>query len=164
VISASHPTLPFLATLRPYDHLRIFGCACHPILSARIPHKLVPRYSRCVFLGYFPNHKGYLLSILIVCSLGASSMSQTPPSLCPHLAFLLSRTSLLSLTMWRPLASHLFYFVLQVRPHYYRMRHRCLWSSHTWLPCRQPRPSLPQHPRSRIVWPRLPCHALDRYG
>jgi hypothetical protein len=46
----SHPT---------YDHLRVFGCACYPNMSATAPHKLAPRSSLCVFLGYSSNHKGY---------------------------------------------------------------------------------------------------------
>ncbi|GKV48803.1 hypothetical protein SLEP1_g55595 [Rubroshorea leprosula] len=42
-----------------YDHLRIFGCACYPNLSAIAPHKLAPRSTLCVFLGYSSHHKGF---------------------------------------------------------------------------------------------------------
>lgn len=42
-----------------YDHLRVFGCACYPNLSATAAHKLAPRSALCIFLGYSDNHKGY---------------------------------------------------------------------------------------------------------
>jgi len=42
-----------------YSHLRVFGCACYPNLSAMAPHKLAPRSALCVFLGYSAHHKGY---------------------------------------------------------------------------------------------------------
>ena len=33
-----------------YDHLRVFGCLCFPHIVT--PHKLSPRTTPCVFLGY----------------------------------------------------------------------------------------------------------------
>ncbi|KAJ9543577.1 hypothetical protein OSB04_023284 [Centaurea solstitialis] len=40
-----------------YNHLRVFGCLCYPHLPS--PHKLAPRSTPCVFLGYPINHRGY---------------------------------------------------------------------------------------------------------
>jgi hypothetical protein len=57
----AHPT-PYFALfgIHPsYDHLRVFGCACYPNLASTAPHKLAPRSTRFVFLGYSPDHKGY---------------------------------------------------------------------------------------------------------
>jgi hypothetical protein len=63
-----HPTktlgglTPYFAlydTHPDYTHLRVFGCACYPNLSATATHKLSPRSSLCVFLGYSSDHKGY---------------------------------------------------------------------------------------------------------
>ncbi|KAI3760479.1 hypothetical protein L1987_50874 [Smallanthus sonchifolius] len=42
-----------------YDHLRVFGCLCYPNLSSTRPHKLAPRSTPCVFLGYPANYRGY---------------------------------------------------------------------------------------------------------
>lgn len=41
----------------PYSELRVFGCLCYPHLETR--HKLQPRSTPCVFLGYPSNHRGY---------------------------------------------------------------------------------------------------------
>jgi hypothetical protein len=59
--AVSHPT-PYFAlygTAPTYAHLRVFGCACYPNTSATAPHKLSPRSTRCLFLGYSSDHKGY---------------------------------------------------------------------------------------------------------
>ncbi|WVZ82615.1 hypothetical protein U9M48_029863 [Paspalum notatum var. saurae] len=56
---APTPHHAFFCTPPRYDHLRVFGCSCYPNTSATAPHKLAPRSTRCVFLGYSPDHKGY---------------------------------------------------------------------------------------------------------
>lgn len=42
-----------------YDHLKVFGCLCFPNLNHSHLHKLAPRSTPCLFLGYPTNHKGY---------------------------------------------------------------------------------------------------------
>ncbi|GKE60572.1 ribonuclease H-like domain-containing protein [Tanacetum coccineum] len=40
-----------------YEHLRIFRCLCYPHVD--VAHKLEPRSTPCIFLGYPTNHRGY---------------------------------------------------------------------------------------------------------
>jgi hypothetical protein len=42
-----------------YEHLRVFGYTCYPNMIVTAPHKLSPRSTRCLFLGYSADHKGY---------------------------------------------------------------------------------------------------------
>jgi len=42
-----------------YSHLRVFGCLCFPLFPSTTIHKLQPRSTPCVFLGYPANHRGY---------------------------------------------------------------------------------------------------------
>ena len=42
------------------NHLRIFDCACFPLLRPYNHSKLQPKTSKCVFLGYGIKYKGYL--------------------------------------------------------------------------------------------------------
>jgi hypothetical protein len=52
-----------------YDHLRVFGCVCYPNTFATAPHKLSSRSTRCLFLGYSPDHKGYRFLDLVTHSI-----------------------------------------------------------------------------------------------
>jgi hypothetical protein len=58
-ISTTNPYFALHGVTPSYDHLRMFGCACYPNLSAKAAHKLAPRSTRCIFLGYSADHKGY---------------------------------------------------------------------------------------------------------
>uniref|UniRef100_A0A2N9G177 Integrase catalytic domain-containing protein n=1 Tax=Fagus sylvatica TaxID=28930 RepID=A0A2N9G177_FAGSY len=42
------------------QYLRTFGCQCFPLLTPYTAHKLHPKTTSCVFLGYPTNTKGYL--------------------------------------------------------------------------------------------------------
>lgn len=42
-----------------YDELSVFGLLCYPWLKPYSSHKLAPKSSHCVFLGYSKLHKGY---------------------------------------------------------------------------------------------------------
>lgn len=57
--SSSTPFFHLYSTQPSYEHLKVFGCACYPNMSSTAPHKLAPRSSLCVFLGYSSEHKGY---------------------------------------------------------------------------------------------------------
>jgi hypothetical protein len=49
----------FYNTTPSYDHLRLFGYACYPNTFATAPHKLSPRSTHFLSLGYSLDHKGY---------------------------------------------------------------------------------------------------------
>jgi hypothetical protein len=59
VIQATCPHLALFGSTPSYEHLRVFDCTCYPNTTVTVPHKLSPRFTRCVFLGYSANHKGY---------------------------------------------------------------------------------------------------------
>jgi len=58
-LNMSTPFFALYGTHPSYHDLRAFGCTCYPNLTATTPHKLAPRSSLCVFIGYSPDHKGY---------------------------------------------------------------------------------------------------------
>jgi hypothetical protein len=59
VIQAACPHLALFGSAPSYEHMRVFGCTCYTNTAATTPHKLSPRSTRCVFLGYSADHKGY---------------------------------------------------------------------------------------------------------
>jgi hypothetical protein len=59
VIQVVCPHLALFVSTPSYEHLRVFGCRCYPNTTATMPHKLSLCFTRCVFLGYSANHKGY---------------------------------------------------------------------------------------------------------
>jgi hypothetical protein len=59
VIQVACPHLALFGFAPSYEHLRVFGCTCYPNTTATAPHNLSPRSTRCVFLGYSADHKGY---------------------------------------------------------------------------------------------------------
>jgi hypothetical protein len=58
-IQAVCPHLALFGSAPSYEHLRVFDCACYPNTAATAAHKLAPRSTRYVFLGYSSDHKGY---------------------------------------------------------------------------------------------------------
>lgn len=53
------PTQALYLRIPTYFHLRVFGCLCYPNLTSTTCHKLQPRSTECVFLGFSSNHRGY---------------------------------------------------------------------------------------------------------
>ncbi|KAM1528050.1 hypothetical protein ACFX1Z_017449 [Malus domestica] len=48
------------STIPEIQHLRVFGCACFPLLQLYNSNKLQPKSAKCIFLGYASNYKGYI--------------------------------------------------------------------------------------------------------
>jgi hypothetical protein len=42
-----------------YSLFRTFGCLCYPYLRDYVSHKLAPKTTPCVFIGYSSTHKGF---------------------------------------------------------------------------------------------------------
>jgi hypothetical protein len=58
-IQTACPHLALFGSAPSYEHLRVFGCTCYHNTTSTVPHKLSPCSTRCVFLGYSADHKGY---------------------------------------------------------------------------------------------------------
>jgi hypothetical protein len=59
VIQAVCPHLALFGSAPSYEHLHVFGYTSYPNTTTTAPHKLSPRSTRCVFLGYSVDHEGY---------------------------------------------------------------------------------------------------------
>jgi hypothetical protein len=59
VIQSACPHLALFGSVPSYEHLYVFGCTCYLNTTATAPHKLSPRSTWCIFLGYSADHKGY---------------------------------------------------------------------------------------------------------
>jgi hypothetical protein len=53
------PHLALFGSAPSYEHLHVFGCTCYPNTNVTAPHKLSPRSTWYVFLGYSADHKCY---------------------------------------------------------------------------------------------------------
>jgi hypothetical protein len=59
ILKNASPFETLFCTPLDYYVLRIFGCACWPNLCPYASHKLQPRSTQCIFMGYSPRYKGY---------------------------------------------------------------------------------------------------------
>jgi hypothetical protein len=63
MISVAGPHAALFGSTPSYENLRVFGYACYHNIAATVRHRLTPQTIRCVFLGYFVNHKDYMVLI-----------------------------------------------------------------------------------------------------
>lgn len=59
VLDNISPYSKLFAQTPDYSFLRMFGCACYPLLRPYTPHKLTFCRKQCVFIGYSSHHHGY---------------------------------------------------------------------------------------------------------
>ena len=60
VLSFVSPWSKLYSSPPDLPQLKVFGCACYPLLRPYSSHKLDPRTKECLFLGYSPRSKGFL--------------------------------------------------------------------------------------------------------
>ena len=58
-INQEAPYQKLFKRLPDYKFLKVFGCACYPLLRPYNQNKLQPRSEECLFLGYSLSHKRY---------------------------------------------------------------------------------------------------------
>jgi len=59
VLKHQSPYVKLLQKNPNYSLLKVFGCACYPLLRPYNNHKLMYRSKKCLFLGYCSNYRGY---------------------------------------------------------------------------------------------------------
>lgn len=59
ILGGSTPFEKLYGTKPDYSILKVFGCECYPLVRPYNKHKLQYRSTRCIFLGYSSQHKGY---------------------------------------------------------------------------------------------------------
>ena len=60
VLALKSPWGLLFHSIPPLSSLKAFGCACFPLLKPYTDHKLQPKSTQCIFLGYPPLSKGYI--------------------------------------------------------------------------------------------------------
>jgi len=60
ILQLKSPYLLLYGSIPVLTHLKIFGYACFPLLKPYNTHKLQPKTSTCIFLGYAGQYKGYI--------------------------------------------------------------------------------------------------------
>jgi histone deacetylase 1/2 len=60
ILQLKSPYLLLYGSIPILTHLKVFGCACFPLLKPYNTHKLQPKTSTCIFLGYAGQYKGYV--------------------------------------------------------------------------------------------------------
>jgi hypothetical protein len=58
-IQAACHHLALFGSAPSYEHMCVFGCTCYPNTTTTVSHKLSTHSTRCVFLGYSVDDKGY---------------------------------------------------------------------------------------------------------
>lgn len=59
ILGGLSPIQKLFGVLPDYGALRVFGCSCFPILRPYNSQKMSYRSTKCIFMGYSLNHKGY---------------------------------------------------------------------------------------------------------
>lgn len=130
-----------------YDHLRVFGCLCYPLFPSMTIHKLLPRSTPCVFLGYPPNHWGYK----------CFDISNNKIIICRYVIFDESRFFFFAEIHTPPLS----YDFLDDSPSPYMVHHRST-SSPPLLPLSSPHVSSASTPPPPLVPPSAPLRHVTR--